>query len=327
MAAPPSSIADKLPSASDLKRAEPHAYNPATEIPSLASKVILITGANAGIGKQTALDLSQHDPAQIWVAARNPSSGQAAVDEIKKAAPNVDVRFVELDLTSFQSIKKAASEVVKEAIKLDILILNAGIMGGEPGVTAEGYERQFGTNHVGHALLLKLLTPLLQKTAEEVPEKPRVVSLSSTGHKNVPSHGIDFDTLKSAQLDMKGVFKYTQSKLANVVYAREFAARHPDLITVAIHPGEVGTELFNKGAIGGGPEIEYLATQIAPKMGVSVQEGAKNTLWAATSEGVENGRYYEPVGIVGNGSELSKDKQLGQKLWDWTEKELAGQNL
>ena len=131
MSAPPTSIANELPPASAMKRADPYAFNPATNIPSLASKVILITGANTGIGKQVALDLSKHEPAQIWIAARSPSSGQAAVDEIKIASPSVDVRFVELDLTSFDSIKKAARKVLQTAQRLDILNLNAGIMGGE----------------------------------------------------------------------------------------------------------------------------------------------------------------------------------------------------
>ncbi|KAH7119643.1 hypothetical protein B0J11DRAFT_65405 [Dendryphion nanum] len=328
MAAPPSSIAAELPPASALKRAEPFAYNPATEIPSLASKVILITGANSGIGKQTALDLSKHDPAQIWVAARSALSGQAAVDEIKTGAPEVDVRLVQLDLTSFESIKSAAREILEGTKRLDILILNAGIMGGEPGVTQDGYEKQFGTNHVGHALLLKLLTPLLLKTAEDTKTKPRVVALTSSGHKNVlPDGGIAFDTLKTSQLDISGISKYTQSKLANVVYARQFAAHYPEIISVAIHPGEILTGLFSKGGSGGGAEVEYLAKQIAPKVGVPVTEGAKNSLWAATAEGPESGRYYEPVGVPGKGSELSNDGEFGKKLWEWTEKELETQHL
>lgn len=196
-------------------------------------------------------------------------------------------------------------------------------MGGEPGVTAEGYEKQFGTNHVGHALLLQLLTPLLLQTLETTGTHPRVVFTSSRGHKyHLPDGGIAFDTLKSAQLDLSGVKKYTQSKLANVVYARQVAKHYPSLVSVVIHPEDVATQLFNKGAVGGGPEIEYLAREIAPKVGVSVEEGAKNGLWAATADGVETGRYYEPVGILGKGNDLSKDEQLGTKLWEWTQTEL-----
>jgi retinol dehydrogenase-12 len=196
-------------------------------------------------------------------------------------------------------------------------------MGGTPGVTVEGYEKQFGTNHVGHALFLQLLVPLLLKTSDTTGTPPRIVFSSSRGHKfHLPDGGIAFDTLGSAQLHISGVKKYTQSKLANVVYARQFAKHYPSLVSVAIHPEDVATQLFTKGAVGGGPEIEYLAREIAPKIGVSVEEGAKNGLWAATADGVESGRYYEPVGVLGNGSELSRDEKFGTTLWEWTQTEV-----
>jgi len=200
-------------------------------------------------------------------------------------------------------------------------------MGGAPSVTKDGYEKQFGTNHVGHALLLKLLLPLLNKTAENSGSsgKPRVISLSSRGHKShIPASGIDFATLTSPQPHLSSILKYTQSKLANVVYARQVAKHYPALMSVAIHPEDVATQLFNKGIEGGGPEIAYLAKEIAPKVGTTVEEGAKNGLWVATAEGVESGRYYEPVGKLGGGSELSRDEELGRKLWEWTEKALEG---
>jgi retinol dehydrogenase-12 len=206
-------------------------------------------------------------------------------------------------------------------------------MGGPPGLTPSGYEAQFGTNHMGHALLLHLLTPLLLSTASNNPSpvtKPRIITLSSKGHAHaaaLPPSGIHFPTLKSAQADLTGVNKYTQSKLANVVYARQYAAHHPSLISVAIHPGEVLTELFNKGAEGGDKQIEYMAKVMAPKMCGSVEEGVKNGLWAATAERVESGRYYEPVGVLGKGSELSRDEELGRNLWAWTEGELEAHVL
>jgi NAD(P)-dependent dehydrogenase (short-subunit alcohol dehydrogenase family) len=196
-------------------------------------------------------------------------------------------------------------------------------MGGPPGVTAEGYELAFGTNHIGHALLFDLLAPILAKTAETSATRPRVVSVSSRGHAyELPPGGIAFSTLKSAQLELSGVKRYTQSKLANVVYAREIAKHYTFLDSVAIHPEDVATQLFSKGAQGGGPEIEYLAREVAPRLGVSLEEGVKSGLWAITTKDVQSGRYYEPVGVLGKGSELSRDGELGQKLWKWTQEEL-----
>jgi retinol dehydrogenase-12 len=193
-------------------------------------------------------------------------------------------------------------------------------MGGPPSTTPRGHEMQFGTNHVGHALLFKLLLPLLLATPGA-----RIISTSSRGHKvRIPAGGIVFETLKSPQPELSGVLRYTQSKLANVIYARQIAKHHPSLTSIAIHPEDVLTQLFNKGAVGGGPEIEYLAREIAPKVGVSLEEGVKNGLWAATAGEVESGRYYEPVGKLGGGSELSRDGALGEKLWEWTEGELEG---
>jgi retinol dehydrogenase-12 len=197
-------------------------------------------------------------------------------------------------------------------------------MGGPSGVTHEGYELAFGTNHLGHALLFHLLTPILIRTAEVSEAKPRVVSVSSRGHAiQVPAGGIKFSTLKSRQLELSGVLRYTQSKLANVVYAREIARHYPSLLSVAIHPEDVATELFSKAAQGGGPEIEYLAREVAPRLGVSLEEGVKNGLWVLTAQDLQTGRYYEPVGVLGKGSALSRDRELGERLWKWTQEEIG----
>lgn len=117
-----------IPALDQLQPSAPHAFNSSTDIPSLTGKVILITGANSGIGKQTAVELARHDPAQIWITARQVRSGQEAVRDVKAAGPSVDVRFVQLDLTSFESIKAAAKIMLAEAAKLDVLMLNAGIV-------------------------------------------------------------------------------------------------------------------------------------------------------------------------------------------------------
>ncbi|KAH7234636.1 uncharacterized protein BKA55DRAFT_543822 [Fusarium redolens] len=297
-------------------------FNPDRDIPSLEGKVILITGGNGGLGKQSALALSKHQPSELWIAARSAERAEVAIAEIKQQSLRVHVRFLELDLTSFASIKSAAQTFLNSVSRLDILLLNAGIMACPPGQTKEGYEVQFGTNHMGHALLTKLLLPLLTRTALSSPRNDvRVVSVSSVAHKFGPSGGIQFDTLKSTASGMSTTDRYGQSKLANILFIRELAAHHPKLTAASIHPGTVKTDLQKSND--GSWMISAFQRLVVPLVGVSVEEGAKSQLWAATAKGVQNGEYYVPVGLSGNGSQLSKDKVLAKKLWDWTEKELA----
>ncbi|CAI6331900.1 unnamed protein product [Periconia digitata] len=307
-------------------------FNPAVDIPSLAGKVILVTGANAGIGKQTAIELAQHQPAEIWIGARNVQSGNEAASEIKAvASPETIVNVVQMDLSSLASVKTAAKQVVEKTDRMDILLLNAGMMAGPPGVTEDGYEKQFATNFVGHALLLKLLTPNLLRAAQDPKgaTEPRVVILSSAGHKAsvLPKEGIDFSTLKTDQMHMGGMTKYCQSKLADAVYAAPIAKRYPQFTTVAINPGEVLTDLFNKGKDGGGRLMALLVAVVLPLIGKPVTEGCKNSLWSATSSEVESGRFYDPIGKTGAESENVKNGKLGERLWEWTESELNGHTL
>ncbi|KAH7002641.1 hypothetical protein EDB80DRAFT_809826 [Ilyonectria destructans] len=303
----------------------PHAYDPSRDIPSLEGKVILITGGNIGLGKQSALDLSGHNPAEIWLAARNAQKADAALAELRSHAPDVSVRFLQLDLASFESIKRAARTFTSAVSRLDILLLNAGVMGCPPGKTKEGYEMHIGTNHVGHALLLKLLTPLLVRTATEQPRLgARVVTVSSVAHKYSVSGGINFDIVKTNGKAESPNNLYGQSKLANLVYAREFAKHHPEITSVSIHPGTVKTDLQTSG---GNLLMRGFQKFVVPLIGVEVEEGVKTQLWAATAASVESGEYYEPVGVAGRGNALSKNEELGKKLWEWTEKELAGHDI
>jgi retinol dehydrogenase-12 len=301
-------------------------FNAAKDIPSLAGKVILITGGNAGVGKQTALDLCKHNPSQIWVASRTAATGNSTVDEIQKAAPGVTARFLELDLSSFDSIKKAASTVLASVPRLDIAILNAGVMGGAPAVTKDGYERIFGTNHVGHALLLRLLTPLLTKSSSNpAGSDVRVVIVSSRGHAFGPKAGILFDTLKTATSSVNIMDRYCQSKMANLVYARSMAKHFPQFTTVSVNPGDINTGLYQGGGLG--LKMNILTTVLLPFISSSVEDGAKNSLWAATSKEVKSGEYYEPVGASGKGSSKSQDDALAEQLWKWTEEELQGHDV
>ncbi|KAI6781608.1 uncharacterized protein J7T54_005319 [Emericellopsis cladophorae] len=304
------------------------AFDPSVDIPALNGKVILITGANAGLGKQAAIDLTKHSPALILMTSRDESRGQAALEQVKATATKgTRVALVHLNLASFASIKQAAQTVMSQTDRLDVLNLNAGILGAPAGLTEEGYEITMGVNHVGHALLLKLLTPLLEATSTSTGTPSRVLSISSVGWKYLEQPVINFDALHTPDAGLASMQRYMQSKLANVLYAREFAKRHPTLKIVSLHPGEADTELYSREP--GDDFVVYLQKEVAPKHVVPLSEGVKHELWAMTvvDEKLDNGAYYEPIGVKGLLEKAAADNELAAKLWDWTDKEIDGHGL
>ncbi|KAG9256196.1 uncharacterized protein F5Z01DRAFT_497553 [Emericellopsis atlantica] len=303
-------------------------FDPSVDIPALNGNVILITGANAGLGKQAAMDLAKHSPALIIMTSRDESRGQDALEQVKAAAKEgTKVSLVLLDLASFASIKQAAQTVMSQTDRLDVLNLNAGILGAPAGLTEEGYEITMGVNHIGHALFLKLLAPLLEATSKSTGTPSRVLSISSVGWKYLEQPTINFDALNTPDAGLASMQRYMQSKLANVLYAREFAKRHPSVKTVSLHPGEVDTELYSREP--GDDFVVYLQKEVAPKRVVPVNEGVKHELWAMTvaDEELDNGAYYEPIGIKGRLEKGAADNELASKLWDWTDKELEGHGV
>jgi NAD(P)-dependent dehydrogenase (short-subunit alcohol dehydrogenase family) len=162
-------------------------FNPDNDIPDLSSKTIIVTGGNAGVGKGTVLQLAKHNPARLYLCARSKTKADAAIADIIAVVPRAKIEFLELDLASFASIKRAADNVLASNTRLDILINNAGVMNLPPGLTEDGFELQFGTNHVGPALFTKLLMPLLSKTVSEPDLDARIVNLSSVAH--IPPEG------------------------------------------------------------------------------------------------------------------------------------------
>jgi len=190
-----------------------------------------------------------------------------------------------------------------------------------PTKTKEGYEVQFGTNHMGHFLLTKLLLPTLQKTASKPGSDVRIINLSSQGHLMAPSKGIDFE---HPDLPDAGVWvRYAQSKLANIKFTQALTAKYPSITNVAVHPGVVNTNLANtwlKNFLWIRPFAALLLNTPA--------NGAKNQLWACVAPKgedfgkVESGAYYLPVGQKNPGSKFLKDDELTEKLWTWSEEEL-----
>ncbi|TFK34411.1 oxidoreductase [Crucibulum laeve] len=298
----------------------PETFLPERDVPDLCGKVIFITGGTAGIGKQTIINLAKHSPSHIYFSGRNYMSADAVIAEVKTAAPDTKLTFVQFDLGSLNSVKEAIAKL--EIPRLDILICNAGIMAVPLGLTTDGYEIQFGTNFLGHALLIHLLLPTLLQHADEPNADPRVVILTSQGFSAHPVGGIVFKNLRTVQNSpMAGPWiRYGQSKLAGLLYARELAARYPSITSTSIHPGVINTGLVtNLSKIN-----QWMIYLTNVGKSITEDEGTHNTLWAATSNksGIVNGEYYEPVGQLGKHARESKNNKLAKELWEWTEKEL-----
>lgn len=232
--------------------------------------------------------------------------------------------FLELDLSSFASVKRAADTVLASSARLDLLINNAGVMALPPGLTEDGYEIHFGTNHMGHVLLTNLLMPLLLKTAAEPGSDVRIINLTSAGEGLAPKGGFLPDQATTKMEPYHPYTRYGHSKLANVLFTKELAKRYPTIKSVAIHPGRVQTDLLNHF-------LENITfTSVFQKTydffaSVSVEKGVYNQLWAAVGDKdkVKSGEYYAPVGKGGVQSSAGKDMVLAAKLWDWQEAEFA----
>jgi NAD(P)-dependent dehydrogenase (short-subunit alcohol dehydrogenase family) len=227
--------------------------------------------------------------------------------------------FLEADLASLASVEKAAKHVLANSDRLDFLICNAGICDVPPALTKDGYELNMGVNHLAHALFVKLFLPTLLRTADLPNSDVRIVSVTSEAFSVAPGRTIAFDTLRTTQSGFFRIARYGQSKLANLLYARELARRYPQLTSVSVHPGAVKTEGFAKLSFA----VTIICYVTNPFSMMTPVQGAENQLWAATSDKnkMENGAYYTPVGV--RGATPSKD-ELVRRLWEWTDKELEG---
>ncbi|EFQ97178.1 retinol dehydrogenase 11 [Nannizzia gypsea CBS 118893] len=303
------------------------AFRPDRDITDQSSRVILITGGNTGLGKETVLELAKHQPARIYLGARNEQKARKAMEDIQSQLnQTIDIRYLPLDLSSFKSIREAAQLFTGECERLDTLILNAGVMGLDPYRTKDGYEVQFGTNYLGHFLLTSLLLPTLKKTAAQRDSDVRVLSISSAAWQAAPSSPsrlLSLMTSTDELLTCNRWARYGISKAGNILLASELARRHPDITSVSIHPGIILTALYEQGR----------AATIALKYGLaflvpfasSEKNGARNHLWAAgcAKNQLRNGEYYSPVGIPDWKNQLVHDGDTARRLWEWSEQQAA----
>jgi NAD(P)-dependent dehydrogenase (short-subunit alcohol dehydrogenase family) len=270
----------------------------AADIPSLAGKRVIITGANSGIGYHAALKLARKG-AHVVLASRDRQRGEDALARLHADSPGTRIELAILDLASLGSVRDFAKKELAQNRPLHILINNAGVMAPPKRLqTADGFELQFGTNVLGHFALTALLIPILEQAAAESAEKSRIVTIASIAHKR---GRLNFDDLQSTKRysPMKA---YQQSKLANLILAfeldRRLRAAGSRVMSVAAHPGMANTNLFQVGDHG--PLEKILRNLLGHAIGIvlnSDSEGALPTLYAATAPGAEDGGYYGPQGF------------------------------
>ena len=299
----------------------------AEQIPSQAGKTVLVTGANSGIGYQTALELARHG-AHVLLGCRNEAKGRAALQRLLREAPGANAEVVQLDMASLASIRAFAAVFLGRGVVLDLLINNAGVMAlPKRELTEDGFERQFGTNHLGHFALTGLLLPALLAAPT-----PRVVTVASLAHR---TGKIEFDNLQSERsYKGKGWDAYNASKLANILFAKELDRRaraaHSRLLSLAVHPGVSTTSIFANGP--GVMSLKAIAVKVlAPVLMQNDEAGALPTLYAATAPDAQGGEYIGPDGfgelkgspVVVQPRPQALDVAVGERLWAVSE-ELTG---
>jgi NAD(P)-dependent dehydrogenase (short-subunit alcohol dehydrogenase family) len=290
--------------------------------PSLKGKTALVTGGNIGLGFETVKALASKG-SRVLLAARNEEKGKAAVAQIQRLVPNAHVELLRLDLASQRSIRTAAAEVGNKFSQLDFLINNAGIMAMPEMKTEDGFESQFGVNHLGHWSLTGLLMDNLLAA-----EQARVVTVTSTAHHLVRNINFDDPHLRKKYSPWKA---YSQSKLANYFFAlglhNEFKNSGKKAMSLLAHPGlshtNLQVETFDRGAAGwAGTVSKYLAARV----GMEPDEGARPQIRAALDPKAKSGQFYGPR-FGNNGAPVkhpilrTRNRQNIEKLWELSERE------
>jgi NAD(P)-dependent dehydrogenase (short-subunit alcohol dehydrogenase family) len=300
---------------------------------SLSGKRVLVTGASAGLGVETARVLAAHG-AEVIGAVRDMAKAQKATQQVRaQAADGGSLRLVQLDLASLESVRRCADALVAEGAAFDVIIANAGVMACPKGSTVDGFETQFGTNHLGHFVLVNRLASLLRPGS-------RLVNLSSAGHRYAE---VDLQDPNFEHTKYEEFVAYGRSKTANILFAVEFDRRHKGrgVRATALHPGAIETELarymtdearsalianINASMPKGSPPFSYK----------SIPQGAATSVWAACVADAEavGGRYCEDChvaeisttpGIRGGVQPYALDAKRAQALWQKSEQMVGEQ--
>ncbi|XP_059478278.1 retinol dehydrogenase 11-like [Neocloeon triangulifer] len=274
---------------------------------TLEGKTVLITGANTGIGYETAKDLLKRG-ARIIMACRNVDRAKSAARELQKEVLGGEIRVVELNLASLKSVKECANDILASEPKIHLLINNAGVMACPYTKTEDGLEMQFQTNHLGHFLLTNLLLPKIKESAPA-----RIINVSALAHR---AGRVNFDDLQSTR-SYNSVIAYSTSKLCNLLFTLELQERlkNTGVVTYALHPGVVATELGRHTPCGCGWLFQRLGCFIKTPV-----QGAQTTLHCALDEQLaEQNEFYFSDCKPAHVSARASNKDDAKKLWEVSE--------
>ena len=275
----------------------------------LASKTFVVTGANTGIGKITAKELARAG-AHVILACRSADKTAAVIDEIKRELGTANLEYLQLDLGDLASVRACAEAIAARNLPIHGLINNAGLA-GQRGVTKDGFEIAWGTNHLGHYLFTRLVLDRLTQAGHA-----RIVNVASASH--YQAKGIDWDAVHQPTRSRTGVHEYAVSKLSNVLFTKELARRldGTGITTYAVHPGVVATEVWR--------HMPRPVAWLIKKFMITPDKGAEASLRCATAPELEDqtGRYYDTGGKEKAPSRVADDVELARTLWtrsaEWT---------
>ncbi|GAB9476019.1 Ww domain-containing oxidoreductase [Globisporangium polare] len=303
----------------------------ATQLPSLAGKVAVVTGANSGIGYETALQLARKG-ADVVLACRSEERGKAALKTLQ-ADLSVhggagSVTFEQLDVSSLASVRAFAERFLQTHERLDLLINNAGIMAVPHALSVDGYESQFATNHLGHFALTARLFDLLKKSAAS-----RIVNVSSNAHRQAFS--FNEDTIMTSADKYSPIAVYADTKVSNILFTKELdrrlkAAGVEGVTAVVCHPGATASNLTTAPAADNSFfwSLPWKILRLLPWFFQSAQMGALPTLYAAAASNVQGGDYFGPRGLMAlwgyptleEPTPLAQSESAAKKLWAQSEK-------
>jgi len=294
----------------------------ADDIPSQAGRTFIVTGANSGLGYVTTRELAGHG-AHVIMTARDRTKGERAIEELRARQPHASLELRHLDLSDMDSVKTFAQGILADRVPVDVLINNAGVMMPPRSLTKQGFELQFGTNHLGHFALTGLLLDRLRAGRDS-----RVVTVSSTAHK---SGSIRFDDLTGERGYARWAF-YAQSKFANTVFGleldRRLRAGGIPVKSILAHPGYSATNLQTSGPTG----VLNLMMRISNRLvAQDVEVGGLSQLYAATDPKVEGGQFFGPDGLAESWGyptivqpvDTARVAETARRLWQVSE-ELTG---